>query len=231
MLGDKGARYWIGVDDQQTTLQRYAGEGGLPLPRYYLVDVNGVVVTSDLPDETLIESLLEKVFEPALGRTLHERLAEAREAYERGTAGAAWKAAGKLVDGDDETVTADAVFLREKVERWAAWQRERIEDALAKGEHPRAMGELLVFEIRFAKMEVAAWAADRIRALKDHEAIHPDRFAWDKLRKALAKEAKGVGSRSARKSVVYAYAKIVKSHADTLAAKIAEERIAALGGE
>ncbi len=43
VLESKGARYWIAVDNDQTTLQRYAGEGSLPLPWYYLVDVEGRV--------------------------------------------------------------------------------------------------------------------------------------------------------------------------------------------
>ncbi len=231
VLEGKGARYWIGIDCDQDTLQRYAGEGSLAIPHYYLVDVDGVVVSSELPDEARIEELLKHVFEPALGKDLHEKLADAREDYERGAAGAAWKTAGKMVESEDESLAEDATFLREKIERYVSWQRERIERSLAEGRHADAMGELLVFEVRFAKMDASKWASEQIKALEKHEDIHAERFAWDKLRKAIAKEAKGVERRSARKSVVYAYGKVVKSHAGTVAAKIAKERIQALGGK
>jgi len=231
VMSDKGARYWIGVDTDQTTLQRYAGEGSLPLPQFYLVDVEGVVVSNEMPDETTIEAQLKRVFEPALGRELNEKLASAREDYDRGAAGAAWVAAGKHLESEDEALAADATFLREKVERYAAWQREKIELALSRGQNAEAMGELLVFEVRFDGMEVASWASERIQTLEKDEEIHAERFAWDKLRKALRKEAKGVKSRGARQSAVYAYQKVVKSHPGTVAAKIAEERIQALGGD
>ena len=226
----KGAGYWIGIDSDQVTLPRYAGEGSLPLPRYYLIDVDGMVVSSDLPDDEQVEELLKRVFVPALGRDLHEKLAAARADYERGAAGAGWLAAGKHVDSEDKTLAEDAVFLREKVERYSVWQRERIERALGKGQRAEAMGELLVFEMRFAKMDASKWATEQIKELKQHKDIHAERFAWDKLRKAIAKEAKGVKSKGARKSVVYAYSKIVKSHKKSAAAEIAAQRIKALGG-
>lgn len=231
MMEGKGARYWIGIDNEQVTMQRYAGEGSLAIPRYYLVDVDGVVVSSELPDEEQIEALLKRVFEPALGRDLHQELVSAREQYERGAAGAAWKAAGLLVESEDETLAADAAFLRSKVERYLAWQKERIERALKQSERAAAMGELLVFEVRFAGMDAATWATEQIKTLTKHADIHAQRFAWNKLRKALAKEAKGAKSRGARSSLVYAYKKIIKSHAGSVAASIAQERIRALGGK
>jgi len=231
VMEGKGARYWIGIDDTQSTLQRYATEGDLPIPQYYLVDVDGIVVSSGLPDEEKIEELLKRVFEPALGRDLHGQLAEAVADYERGTAGAAWLAAGTLVDDEDAQVAEDAAFLRAKVERYVSWQRDRIEGALAKGKRAEAMGGLLVFETRFAKMDVATWATDQIKDLEKHEDVHADRFAWAKLRKAIAKEAKGVKTRGARNSVIYAYKKVVKSHKGTVAARIAAERMKALGGK
>lgn len=230
-MSEQGARYWIGLDTEQSTLQRYAEEGSLALPRYYLVDVEGVVVSSELPDETGIEEQLKRVFEPALGRELHEKLAGARADYDRGAAGAAWLSAGKLVEDEDETVAEDAEFLREKVERYAAWQREKIERALSRDLYAEAMGELLVFEVRFTGMDVTEWAKGRIDELEKREDVHAERFAWDKLRKALRKEAKGIKSRGARQSVVYAYRKVVKSHAGTVAARIAQERIDALGDD
>ena len=77
----------------------------------------------------------------------------------------------------------------------------------------------------------ASASTEQIQALKQEESIHAERFAWDKLCKAHAKEAKGVASRSARKSVRYAHSKVVKSHGDTVAAKIAQQRLAALGSD
>ena len=47
----------------------------------------------------------------------------------------------------------------------------------------------------------------------------------------LIKEAKAVGSKGARSSAIYAYKRVVKSHKGTVAARIAEERIAALAGK
>jgi hypothetical protein len=173
---------------------------------------------------------LQRVFEPALGRTLHAGLADASADYERGAAGAAWLAAEKALAAPDEALAKDAAYLREKVEKYSAWQRERIERALAEQKWPDAMGDLLVFETRFEGMDCAAWAKARIAALAKEPDIHSDRFAWDKLRKALAKEMKGADSASARKSAVFAYSAIVKAHASSPAARIASERIRALDG-
>ena len=222
------ATFWIGVDPEDATLNRYAGEGSVPMPRYYLVDVEGVVLGSGKPDVERIERELRRVFDPALGRTLHGDLEDALKAYARGAAGLAWKRAGPFLEADDEVLAADALFLREKVERFATWQRDRVDRRLAAGQAAEAMGELLVFQQRFDSMDVTTWAAERIAELEKLEAIHADRFAWQKLEKALAKEAKGVGSRGKRSSVLHAYRKVVKSHPETVAARIAAARIAAL---
>lgn len=224
----RGGKFWIGWDPEQQSMKRYAEEGSLPIPQYYLVDVDGVVIGSDLPDGTAVEKQLERAFMPALGRDLHEKLADAVAAYARDAAGAAWTGVQAFLEDEDETLAEDATFLCEKVERYVAWQRERIERALSSGKRSEAMGDLLVFEVRFAGMDASEWAVEQVKALKAEKEIHADRFAWDKLQKALAKEAKGVESKGARKSVLSAYGEVVKRHPDTVAARIAAERMAAL---
>lgn len=227
-MAERGATFPIGIDDKQTTVRRYASRGSLSLPRFYLVDGEGTVVSSRIPTEKELEALLETVYEPALGRTLHEKLATARAAYERDAAGVAYEAAQAFVEADDEALAEDAAFLRTKIERYAAWHREQIEKALADERVSDAMGELLLFQVRFGGMDAVTWADEQVGALVKHEALHAERFAWKKLRAAMAKEAKGVEKRSALKSVRYAYEQVVKRHAGSAPAAVARARLAAL---
>jgi hypothetical protein len=218
---------WVGVDSEQTTLPRYASEGALPLPRFYLVDDEGKVVSQDCPEASQIERLLERVFVPTLERDLAPALKDARAAYDRGRAGAAWKAAEGFAASEDAAVAEDAKFLREKVERYAAWQKDRIERLLQSGGVEEGLGELYLFEFRFPPMECAAWATKRATEVEKDPKVHADRFAWKKLRAALAKEAKAT-SKSALQSAASAYKTVVKDHAGTRAAAIAKDRLDSL---
>ncbi len=229
----RGVTYPIGVDVRQRTVRSYATKGALPLPRFYFVDVDGVVLASaerDPPTPKQIEAQLERVFLPALGRSLHADLAAAVDDYERDACGLVWKRAGARAKSDDETLAEDARFLRAKVERYAAWQRERIEKLRKADAHEDAMAELVLYERRFDGMEGADWSRKQIKALLEIPAIHAERFAWGKLRKAMAKEWKGVGSSGKRRSVQVAYRRIVKQHGASRPGKIASARLAALRG-
>src|SRR5687768_7339068 len=96
VLPEAPGNLWVGMDTSQSTLQRYATEGSMPIPRFYLVDAEGKVVGQDVPEPADLERLLERVFVPALGRTLAPALDGARTAYDLGRPGAAWKAAEPL---------------------------------------------------------------------------------------------------------------------------------------
>ncbi len=232
VLRGRGAGYWIGVDREQRTLAGYAGEGGLAIPHYVLVDVDGIVVSTGLPTPEQIEAQLARVFDPALGRDLHPALAAARADYDRGAIGAAWAQLDKAAAAaPDEALEADRAFLRAKIERYAAWLRERAERALGRDEPDAAMGDLVTLEVRFAGLEAGTWAKERAKALAKDPRVHAQRFAWDKLRKAIAKELKGMASASARRSVVFAYTTVAKSHPDTRAGQLAAERAAELQEE
>jgi hypothetical protein len=229
----KGATFWIGIDGDQKTLRAYSTRGTRPLPQFYLVDVEGKVVHSKRPTEAQIEALLEKVMIPELGRKLHTELDAARAFYERDVLGRAWLETTRTAASKTEQVATDTAFLRKKIKRYAAWQRARIEAAITEKRLDSAMAELVVFEARFAGLDDAAWAEAQIKTLAKSEGVQAQRFAWGKLRKALAKEVKGAStpgglSKGARKSVAFAYAKIVTKHADSTAAKIAQQRIDAL---
>ncbi len=228
----KEATYPIGVDVRQRTVDGYATKGVLPLPRFYLVDVDGVVVSSaqrEPPTAAQIEAQLERVMLPELDRALHESLASVVADYERDACGLAWKTATKHTTSEDAKVAEDARFLRAKVERYAAWQRERIKKLLKANTHVQAMAELVVFERRFDGMDVADWARKQIGTLLKVKPIHEQRFAWDKLRKAMAKEWRGVESVGKRRSVKLAYRQLIKKYEETRPAKIAAARLEALG--
>ncbi|MCA9315077.1 MAG: TlpA family protein disulfide reductase [Planctomycetes bacterium] len=227
-MEEHGAGYPIGIDTRQASLRAYAGSGSLSLPCFYLVDVDGVVVSQGLPTPQVIEEQLRRVMDPALGRELHASLSSAVADYERDACGRAWVASGKHTASDDAKLAEDAAFLRAKVERYAAWQRERIEKAIAAEKHEDAMADLVIFEIRFDGMEATAWAQQQIDRLAEEEVVHAERFAWSKLRKALAKEMKGTDSAGKLKSVLYAYKKLGDAHPATVAARIAAERSEAL---
>jgi hypothetical protein len=231
VLPEAPGNLWVGVDTSQSTMKRYATEGALPIPRFYFVDDEGEVVAQQIPTDADVEKRLERVFIPALGRALAPALDAARALYDRGRPGAAWQAAGSLCESGDAEVAADAQFLREKVETYATWQKDRIERQAEKGDVAAAMADLVLFEFRFASLEFAAWATKRIADLEKDEKVRADRFAWKKVRAALQKEAKAGTSKSALQSVATAYRTVVKDHPDTKAAAIAKERMEALGAK
>lgn len=231
LMTAKGGKYWIGIDPEQGSMQRYAGPGSLGIPQHYFVGIDGTVIGMHTPTPSQIEEELKKIFDPALGRELHEDLATATSAYERGAIGAAWVAASKVRESTTEAPAADAAFLVEKIETYATRSRDAVERSLAAKRLPEAMGELLLIEARFAGMECVAWAKEQIATLLKEDEIHAQRFAWDKLRKALAKEMKGMPNKGARRSVVTTYKQLIKAHPLDAAAEIAKARIEFIGEE
>ena len=91
------------------------------------------------------------------------------------------------------------------------------------------MAELVVFERRFDGMEAAGWASERISALLETKPIYAERFAWGKLRKAMAKEWRGVDTAGKRQSVKLAYRQLIKKHKGSRPAQLAAARLEALG--
>ena len=82
VLGVGDDHLWIGIDSEQTTLRRYAEQGSLPIPSFYLVDADGKVAKQEIPSADAVEEMLQLVFIPALGCDLAPELAEVRALYD-----------------------------------------------------------------------------------------------------------------------------------------------------
>ncbi|MEM8882692.1 MAG: redoxin domain-containing protein [Planctomycetota bacterium] len=128
---DRGGLYWLASDPSRETVGRYSNPGGLTIPRTYLIDATGKVVSDGMPNESRIQELLEGVLDTRVGKTLHKSLNGAVKAFEKGDYGKAYKAAGKMTEKEDAALVADAQYLRERCVAVADFSKKLIESSAA----------------------------------------------------------------------------------------------------
>jgi hypothetical protein len=230
MVEELGARFWMGSDPGRETMAPFGGGG---IPHAYLLDASGKVVADLHPgnlQESQIEELLAKAFDPALGRELHKSLAPLVKEYEKGAYGKAWSGAGRSAGAEDAALAADAAFLREKCEAAAAHRKQLAEGAIADKSYGDALDDLASIAKDFAGMEAATWAAAKQKELAQDPAIGNEIKAWEAYAKAGEKEREAEGKEKKLGPARNAYKAIVKKYPGTRAAELAQKALARLGG-
>jgi len=225
LIKEAKACFWIGSDQSNATFKAFLEKDQFAIPKYFLVDVDGRVVSTDIPTERVLKKLLSRVFDVALGKDLEPELAAVGSAYVAGAYGGAWQAAAKLLKDKDEAVVKDARFVREKVEAYAAFRKKTVEEDLGVVPAERQFGQLLLLRSEFLGMELQAWADEKLKQLRLDKKIKSEQNAWDKLETALERELKKVDSTYQRKQAVKLYQSIVKKYPKTEPSRIAESRL------
>jgi len=231
MVKGAGAKYWMASDPSGKTLARYSSQGG-GIPHAYLVDASGKIVLDTHPGnlaDSSIENLLNQVFDPALDRELQAPLRGAAKHYAKGDAGKAWAAAAHYLDSENRGLAADAAYLREKAEAWAKFRRKLVEEGIASKDYETVFADLKEIPKRFSGMEVATWAAGKLKELKADPAATTEVKALKAYRKAEAREQKAGGKAKKLGPARSAYRTVVKRYPGTRAAKLAEEALKRLG--
>jgi len=229
VVEDKGATYWMGSDPGRETFAQFA-DGRVGIPHAYLVDAAGKVVGEGVPNEAQIEKLLEQAFDPALDRELHGMLKSAARQYEKGDVGKAWAKAARYVEHDDRTVVADAKYLREQCEAYAAWKKKMAEDAIASKDYATAIGDLETLEDDFDGMEAATWAEETLKKLESDDQVKTELKAQKAYAKAVAKERKAGRDKRKLRPAIIGYKRVVKKYPNTHAAAMAEKALNRLAG-
>ena len=227
------AKFWLGSDPENKTLPHFIDGGSIGIPHFYLVDASGEVVGEGLPSEARIEELLKQIIQREHDREIHSDLDEARQAYDAGLYGVAWREAGKLLKkkGEkDPAAVEDAGFLRARVEDYAAHLRGIAEADRKRDRVKTTYGQLLILEKRFAGLEVASWAKTERKALSKERKISADKKAWKALETALVRELKAKGVEWKLKIAAQSYRKVVDSYRRTEAGRLAAEAVKRLGG-
>jgi hypothetical protein len=230
MVDDLGARYWMGSDPGKETMAPFGGGG---IPHAYLVDASGKVVADLHPgslQDSQIEALLAKVFDPSLGRELHKSLAPLVKEYEKGAWGKAWSGAARYEGNEDAALAADAAFLRERCEAVAAHRKQLVEEAVAEKSYGDALDDLSAIAKDFAGMEAAQWAGARQKELAADPAVAGEIKAWEAYSKAAEKEREAEGKEKKLGQARNAYKAIVKKYPGTRAAGLAQKALERLGG-
>lgn len=231
VIEERKGTYWMGSDPGNETMDGFTDGGRTGIPHFYLIDENGTVVDEGFPSEERLVELLRGMFDDSIGRELHADLAEAQKNYERGAFGKAWSQAGDYIEEDDEALTADAAFLREKVEGLAEHRMEWIESDLDPRKPPRSYGTLLEVELRFAGLPIADWAEERCKELDDEPEVKRDKKAWKALRAALERDLRSNGAERKVTVARQYYERVVEKHGFTEAGRCAENAIARLDEE
>ena len=219
------ATFWVGSDLSNETFRGFLEKDQFAIPKFFLMDVEGRVVATDVPTEKLLKRLLSRVFEVALGKDLEPELVTVSAAYEVGAYGGAWQAATKFLTGKDEAVVKDARFVREKVEAYAAFRKRAMEEDLGVLPVEQQFGKLLLLRAEFLGMDPQKWADEQLKPLRLDNKIKSEKNAWAKLESALERELKKFESSYQRKQAVKLYRSIVKKYPKTQAAHIAESRL------
>lgn len=219
------ASFWVGSDLGNETFKGFLEKDQFAIPKLFLVDVEGRVVGNDVPAEKVLKKLLSRVFDTALGKDLEPELAPVGAAYEVGAYGGAWQAAGKLLKDKDEAVAKDALFVREKVEAYAAFRKRAMEEDLGVLPVEQQFGRLLLLRSEFLGMELQQWADEKLKPLRLDKQVKAEKNAWDKLESALERELKKPDSSYQRKQAVKLYQSIVQKYPRTQPARISASRL------
>ncbi len=220
------AKYWIACDSTlRTTIGYVVPNVPAVFPMTYLVSGRGAIVDHGAKLEATIESLLQEVFEPALGRSLHKVLASAQKSYDAGAVGAAWKAAGAKLEHEDAAVVADATFLRKRAEAYGAFKQRMLQREIDAGAYPESVAALKVLEKDFRGMPTASWANETRRTLEKDPKVRVELKVWAQFEKLLVKAEKAEGDPKKTRSVNKAFNALARKYPGTRAAAEAERRL------
>jgi len=229
VVEEKGGKYWMASDPSGDYWANFA-DGGVGIPHAYVVDARGKVVGEGVPGEGRIEELLAAAFDPALGRDVHGMLKSAAKLYEKGQVGKAWSAAERYAEHEDREVKADALYIRERAEAYAAWMRKMVEGAIEDKDYAQAVDDLETMPKTFDGMEAAQWAAETAKKLDADPEVATELKAWKDYEKARDKEMRAEGNEKKLKPAITAYERLAKKYPGTRAANLAEEAVKRLGG-
>ena len=229
LVTERSARFWIGSDPQNRTMHAFTNGDSVGIPQFYLIDTMGKVVGMDVPSEKTIEALLEQIFVVDLKKQLHQKLGKVQLAYEHGSYTIAFQTAGKLLAGKDQTVVADARFVREKVAEYAEHRRKILEIELKTAEPGHAYGNLLLMKHELAGVDpkLKSWVDKQLKRLArtDEVKAKDENKAWRLFERALRRELRGFASDYERGRVKVFYTELGEDHLRTTAAVFANQRL------
>lgn len=228
-----GAKFWIGSDPRDESLNGFAGDGGLGIPQFYLVDARGTVVGDGVPTEAQIEKLLADVVDRRLDRKLHDSLAKAAAFYARGSLGKAHELAGAHTSSTDSKLAVDAQYLQTKIGKVQeiSWRQAR--QQVAKAGLSERYGSFLLWKYEFAGLEFGRWAGQQLASIKQDRKLWKSRelerwrSAWRVFESTLKRETMS-GSAYDRKRARELYGKLRKQYRGSVPARLAGGRLKAL---
>ena len=227
---DQGGLYWIASEPNGATMKRYSNPGSKGIPRAYLIDASGTVVSSGVPSEAQIEKLLEDAFVPGLGKQLHKSLKSAVKLYDKGDYGKAYAAAARATTNEDRAIASDAEYLRKCCEEVANWYKKQVEGSIQSKDYATAYADFKTIPKDFAGMEIVGWAKETKAKLDADKSVQTELKAYKAFEKAQKKEEAAEGKAKKLGPARKAYKSIVKKYPGTRAAKLAEEALRALPG-
>jgi hypothetical protein len=229
LVTQRSVSFWIGSDPQDRTMHAFTSPGSIGIPQFYLVDAMGKVVGMDMPSEEIIEGLLRQVFVVDLKKRLHQKLGNAQLAYERGSYAMAFKTAGQLLTDKDQTVAADATFVRNKVKGYGQHRRKILEAELKTGQPAQLYGSFLLMKHEFAGVdpELGAWVRKHLKRLAKTPEMKAkgENRAWGLFEKNLKRELRGFKSDYERNRVRTLYLELGQKHPRTVATGFAKNRL------
>jgi hypothetical protein len=221
----RSPKYWYASDPKNTTQARFVvGGQNLFVPRYYLVDAKGMIVSNEVPTEDRIIELLGQACVD-LEREMPDALKKAARAFQDGAYGDAWRRAGKARKSGVPLVEAEAGFLQDKVAQYAKFVKET-SPAWLDGKRPEQVyAKMLLLSLQFDGLEVAKWAEKILKTWSKDPAIKKDKQAWRLLGQAIERDLGSVGDDYERKRAKEMYQKVIDRHPYTRATDFAKLRL------
>jgi len=224
-MAKRSPKYWYASDPKNTTQARFVvGGQDLFVPRYYLVDAKGVIVSNEVPTEDRIIELLGQAC-VELEHEMPEALKKAERAFRDGAYGDAWQRAGKAGKSVVPIVQAEAGFLQDKVVQYAAFVKAT-SPAWLEGKRPEQVyAKVLLLSLQFEGLDLAKWAEKKLKEWDKEPAIKKDKKAWRLLGQAIERDLGSVGDDYERKRAKEMYQKVIDRHPYTRATDFAKLRL------
>jgi hypothetical protein len=215
---------------------------GLPLPNIWIIGVDGKVVHSGMQGHTeALEKEIEKVKYPGLGKaTIHKDLEAAAKAYVDGKYAEAYKLAEAVSDTtEDEKAEEDADYIMERIDDRLGTLSVRAETAEIMKNYTLAMKCWEELATKYAGLEDAAEAPERLKKLQEDKAVAKDINARHELFKLMLSldvsfqevdTADAAAVTAFRKKCLESYQKFAKENEGTSAADNANDLIEVFKG-
>lgn len=230
---DNNVKYPVGSDQFGSTRRWWFRDRKVSLPQVYLVGTDGTIVGRGIPTDPQLQEQLVNVVLPTLDRPLHGALAEVEAHYKWGAYGIAYKQAGQLLKSRDEAVAKDALYIRNKIERYEAVQRMYAKEGLSAALTDK-YAELLVLKHQYNGLPLAEWAEEHLAKVRknadklDARLLTRHKAAWQKFELALRREMSMGTSEKEKKRLIVIYQQLAKDQTLVHPGKAAFRRALAL---